>query len=84
MPKGHSLLETEVKKLRVDTQLFQDASQERIADLEKLTDELLVRLQSLEHRFKDYRVSTADTAVRNTDLSYKPAFDKWPGNGSQP
>ena len=82
MPKGHSLLETEVKKLRVDTQLFQDASQERIADLEKLTDELLVRLQSLEHRFKDYRVSTADVAVQNANMSYKPVFDKWPSNGS--
>ena len=54
----------------------------RIEALEKLTDELLLRLQSLELRFKDYRESTADVAEKNRHMAYQPQFEKWPGNGS--
>jgi hypothetical protein len=54
----------------------------RLKATEALCDELLTRLQFLELRFKDYRVSTADTAVQNANMTYKPQFEKWPGNGS--
>jgi hypothetical protein len=65
LPKGHSVLQEEVKSLT------------------KLTDEILLRLQSLELRFKDYRVEVErQIPTLSADMSYKPQFEKWPGNGA--
>jgi hypothetical protein len=87
MPKGHSTYETRLKEVEEHSnKLHLDLLEQyaRMQASEKITDELLTRLQSLELRFKDYRVSTADTAVQNVNMTYKPQFEKWPGNGSQP
>ena len=72
MPKGTSVLETEVKKLRADMYTFQDASAQRITALEQIIVDLSLRLEALEGK----------TQPIAPQQSYKPLFDKWPSNGS--
>ena len=40
MPKGHSQLETDLKKLRADMYAYQDAASDRIAALEQRIREM--------------------------------------------
>ena len=55
----------------------------RIAVLEKLTGELLTRLEALELRFKDYRIAQANNAKVLEVMDYKPQFEHWPNQSER-
>jgi len=78
---GRPPLEPRIAAIELTNRAHQSWTEDvalRLMAAEKLTAELLDRLQSLELRFKDYRTAQASNAQALATMSYKPQFEHWP------
>jgi hypothetical protein len=83
---GRPPLEPRIAAIELTNKAHQSWTEDialKLLAIDKLNAELLERLQSLELRFKDYRIAQSQTAQQLETMAYKPLFEHWPGQSER-